>query len=76
MKEESRSPITLSSSSLIIPESALSVGCWNIRTLLQVAKTANVMKEFRKYRLDILGLSEMRCTRFRELRTSTGEYIL
>ena len=48
----------------------------NIRTLFQVGKTGNVKKEFRKYRLDILGLSEMRWTGFGELRTSTGEYIL
>ena len=41
----------------------------NIRTLLQVGK------EFRKYRLDILGLSKMRWSGFGKLRTSTGEYI-
>ena len=48
----------------------------NIRTLFQVGKTGNVKKEFRKYRLDILGLSEMRWAGFGELKTSTGEYIL
>lgn len=44
--------------------------------MFQVGKTANVMKEFRKYRLDILGLSKMRWSGFGKLRTSTGEYIL
>ena len=48
----------------------------NIRTLFQEGKTVNVMKEFRKYRPDILGLSKMRWSGFGKLRTSTGEYIL
>lgn len=42
----------------------------NIRTLFQVGKTVNVMKEFRKYRQD------MRWTGFGKLRNNTGEYIL
>ena len=33
-------------------------------------------REFRKYRLDILGLITMRWTGFEKLRSSTGEYIL
>ena len=69
-QEESKSPITLFCASLMIPKSTLRVGCLNIRTLLQVGK------EFRKYRLDILGLSKMRWSGFGKLRTSTGEYIL
>ena len=75
-REESRSPIRLSNASLTLPKSTLRVGCWNVRTLFQVGKTANVVNEFRKYRLDILGLSEMRWTGFGELKTSTGECIL
>ena len=75
-REESRSPIRLSNASLTSPKSTLTVGCWNVRTLFQVGKTANVVNEFRKYRLDILGLSEMRWTGFGELKTSTGECIL
>ena len=73
-QEGSRNPITLSSASLITLKSTLRVGCWNIRTLLQVGKTANVMNEFKNYKLDILRLSEMRWTG--KLRNSTGEYIL
>ena len=68
-QEESKSPITLFCASPITPKSTLRVGCLNIRTLLQVGK------EFRKYRLDILGLSKMRWSGFGKLRTSTGEYI-
>ena len=69
-------PVTMFSASLITPKSTLRVGCLNISTLFQVGKTATVMKEFRKYRLDILGLTTMRWTGFEKLRSSTGEYIL
>ena len=61
---------------LITPESTFGIGSTNITTLVQVDKTANVMKDFKKYGSNILGLSEMRWTGFRESRTSTGKYIL
>ena len=47
-----------------------------MRTLYQIGKTANVTREFRKYNLDILGLTEVRWTGFGELKTATGESIL
>ena len=34
---------------LITPESTFSIGSTNITTLVQVDKTANVMKDFKKY---------------------------
>ena len=62
--------------SLTTPKDMLKIGCWNVRTMYQVGKTANIMKEFRKYNLNIMGISEMRWTGFGELRTATGETIL
>ena len=44
------------------------VDCWNIRTLFQVGKPANVMKEYKKNGLDKAG--------FGEIWISTDEYIL
>jgi len=41
-----------------------------------VGKTVNVRKEFRKFGLNILGLSEIRWNGFGELRSTTGGYIL
>ena len=62
--------------SLLTPKATLRLGCWNVRTLYQIGKTANVTREFRKYNMDLLGLSEVRWTGFGELRTATGESIL
>lgn len=38
----------------------LRVGTWNVRTMQRPGKLANVIREMRKARLDILGLSEVR----------------
>lgn len=37
-----------------------SIGTWNVKTLNQTGKLAQIMKEFKRYILDMLGLSEMR----------------
>ena len=68
--------IKLPGASLLTPKATLRLGCWNVRTLYQIGKTANVTREFRKYNMDLLGLSEVRWTGFGELRTATGESIL
>ena len=38
------------------------IGTWNVRTLFQSGKTAQLLREFDTYRMDILGISEMRWT--------------
>ena len=62
--------------SLLTSKATLRLGCWNVRTLNQIGKTVNVTWKFRKYNLDLLGLSEVRWTGFGELKTATGESIL
>jgi len=39
-------------------------------------KTATVMKEMRRYKLSILGLSKVRWTGFGEVKTTMGETII
>ena len=38
------------------------IGTWNVRTLYQAGKLGQVLKEMRQYRLEILGISELRWT--------------
>ncbi|XP_019618826.1 PREDICTED: uncharacterized protein LOC109465826 [Branchiostoma belcheri] len=38
------------------------IGTWNVRTLYQTGKMAQLLKEFEEYQLNILGISEMRWT--------------
>ena len=48
-------------------------GCWNVRTMYSVGKTAQVTSEMQRYRLRILGISECRWAECGRLRTQTGE---
>ena len=36
------------------------IGTWNIRTLFQAGKLANVAQEMERLKVDVLGLSEVR----------------
>ena len=54
----------------------LRIGSWNVRTLYEVGKTAQVIQEMQKYRLDILGISETHWSQAGEKRTRTGEFIV
>ena len=58
-RKDPRNMIKSPGTSLLTPKTTLRLGCWNVRTLYQIGKTANVTKEFRTYNLDILGLSEV-----------------
>ena len=61
---------------LATPKESVRVGCWNVRTMFSVGKTAKIVKEGRRYKLRILGISECRWSGFGSLQTATGETIL
>jgi hypothetical protein len=42
------------------------IGLWNVRTLAQSRKLKHVCREMENYKLDILGMSEVRWNRFGE----------
>lgn len=48
-------------------------GTWNVRTMLEATKLAQIAREFRSYKLELLGLSETRWKQSGERRLSTGE---
>jgi len=47
--------------SLLGPKDKLCIGAWNVRTMYETSKTAQVTNEMQNYNLDILGISECRC---------------
>ena len=48
--------------SLLGPKAKIRIGAWNVRTMFETSKTAQVLKEMQRYNLDILGISECRWT--------------
>ncbi|XP_062583995.1 craniofacial development protein 2-like [Saccostrea cucullata] len=46
--------------SLLRPKEKLRVGAWNVRTMYETSKTAQVADEMQRYKLDMLGISECR----------------
>ena len=42
------------------PKTVTRIGYWNVRTLYQAGKLATLRKEFDSYKLDLLGISEVR----------------
>ena len=61
---------------LMGPKSVVKVGAWNVRTMYQASKTAQVLKEMERYKLDLLGVSECRWTGSGKMFTSKGYTIL
>ena len=52
--------------SLLQLKSKIRIGCWNVRTLYQAGKLAQLAKEMRRYKLSIIG----------KVTTSSGETYL
>lgn len=52
------------------------IGQWNVRSLYQAGSLALVELEMERYKLELLGLSEVRYNQFGELTTSSGNMLL
>jgi len=51
---------TLAWRKLLSPKSQARLGKWNVRTMYEQARCAQVAKKMKRYNLSILGVSEMR----------------
>ena len=61
---------------IISPRTTTTIGTWNVRTMYETGKTAQVATEMRNYRLSILGISESRWSGSGQRRLITGELLL
>ena len=62
--------------SILSTRTKLKIGCWNVRTMYETGKQAQVIREMRAYKLHLLGISECRWTGCGKRITSTGETIV
>lgn len=70
-REEAAPPIALLTS-----KKTLRLGNWNVRTMYEAGKTAQIANEMKNYKISILGLSETRWTNSGQLRLASGETVL
>jgi len=61
---------------LFSPKFRTWIGQWNVRTLYESGKVALLATEMRRYRLEILGVSEVRWNQFGETELATGELFI
>ena len=69
-REEATKPTTLLSTR------KTDIGTWNVRTMYEAGKMAQVAAEMRRYKLALLGISEVRWTQAGHTRLTTGELFL
>ena len=60
--DESRKEVRSVKVGLLGPKTTIRIGAWNVRTMYETTKTAQVLNEMKRYHLDILGISESRWT--------------
>ena len=48
--------------SLLHPQQSYYIGAWNVRTMYETGKAAQIEREMNKYNIQILGISESRWT--------------
>lgn len=61
---------------IISTRTTTNIGTWNVRTMFETGKTAQVAAEMRRYNLDLLGISESRWTGAGQKKLATGELLL
>jgi len=69
-RKEATKPTTLLSTRRI------NIGTWNVRTMYEPGKTAQVAAEMRSNNLAVLGISETRWIQAGQTRLMTGELLL
>ena len=42
------------------PKVNVNIGCWNMRTLYSIGKSAQLAREMYKYKIDVMDISENR----------------
>ena len=61
---------------LLSTRQIINIGTWNVRTMYETGKAAQVAREMRHYKIEVLGICETRWTQSGQQRLASGELIL
>ena len=73
---QTRKGADMQSVDFLKPKCKLKVGCWNVRTLYQAGKLAQLLREMENYNIDLLGVSEARWTGAGKRKLISGHTVL
>ena len=76
LDDQSREDVVRQMDFLLHPRLTTKIGTWNVNTMYQAGKTAQVAAEMRRYKLHVLGISEVRWLSAGQLTLDTGEELL
>ena len=71
--DQSQTEVWRLTTSLTKPKINVNIGCWNVRTLYSVGKSAQLAREMDKYKIDVMGISECRWMGQGKFKMNTGE---
>ena len=74
-RSQSRKETSAPTTSLASPKQLLKLAAWNVRTMYETGKCAQVVAEMQRYGICILGVSEMRWTDSGMITINSGETI-
>ena len=74
--DESRKEATGSTTEILNAKTQTRLGFWNVRTMFETGKLAQVTSEMNRYNPHVLGVSESRWTGAGRQGTGTGETVL
>ena len=60
LPDQSQTEVRRLTTSLTKPKVNVNIGCWNVRTLYCIGKSAQLAREMDKYKIDVMGISECR----------------
>ena len=61
---------------LLTIRATINIGTWNARTMCETHKTSQITTEMRRYKLEVLGISETHWTQAGQQRLDMGEKLL
>ena len=61
---------------LLGPKETLKIGCWNVRTMFEPSKAAQIAREMEQHNICILGISEARWTGSGRITLNRGQTVL
>ena len=61
---------------LLSPKNVSGIGFWNVRTLYETGRAAQLSREMERFRIDIMGLSEVRWNTAGRIMLASGHTLL